>query len=189
MSEKVGMTGSHKFKQLILYLAAKSEGDQSFGATKLNKLLFYSDFLAYLTTGSPISGQTYQKLSYGPAPKSLVPVLREMQDEQLCIERERAHFGKTQRQVVPLVEPDLSCFTAKEVDIVHEVLSELRHSSASEVSELSHRFIGWQAAAEGEEIPYETALLAGSPLPPTEAELELCEQLARECGDLSDHPA
>lgn len=178
------VTKTHKFRQLILYLATKSEGDPSFGATKLNKLLFFSDFLAYVEGGEPITGQKYQKLSYGPAPKSILPVLRDMQSEGLCIERERVHYGNPQRQVIPLVEPNLECFTAREIDIVNEILSQLRNSNATDVSELSHRFIGWQAAAEGEEIPYETALLGGTPLPPTEAELAFCEKLARERGDL-----
>ena len=34
-----------KFRELILYIAQESEGDPNFGATKLNKILFFCDFL------------------------------------------------------------------------------------------------------------------------------------------------
>jgi hypothetical protein len=36
-----------KLRELILYVSTLSKDDDNFGATKLNKLLFYADFLAY----------------------------------------------------------------------------------------------------------------------------------------------
>ena len=54
-----------KFRELILLIAVKSEGDSYFGETKLNMLLFYIDFLSYLELGLPITGQKYQKLAWG----------------------------------------------------------------------------------------------------------------------------
>ena len=33
-----------KFRELILNISEQSEGDSTFGAVKLNKLLFYIDF-------------------------------------------------------------------------------------------------------------------------------------------------
>jgi hypothetical protein len=42
---EVGMD-DRKMKELILYLASKSEDDPRFSSTKLNKLLFYCDFEA-----------------------------------------------------------------------------------------------------------------------------------------------
>jgi len=35
-----------KFQELLLYVAARCEGAPTFGATKLNKILFFADFLA-----------------------------------------------------------------------------------------------------------------------------------------------
>ena len=45
-----------RFRELILYCALKSETHRFFGATKLNKCLFYADFLAYRALGSSITG-------------------------------------------------------------------------------------------------------------------------------------
>jgi hypothetical protein len=35
--------------ELMLYIAKKSQFDQNFGSTKLNKILFYADFVSYAT--------------------------------------------------------------------------------------------------------------------------------------------
>src|SRR5258708_19742785 len=60
-----------KLAELILFISERSEGDPRFGAGKLNKLLFYSDFGAYRLFGKSITGQQYQNLSNGPAPRRL----------------------------------------------------------------------------------------------------------------------
>lgn len=54
------LEGTDKLRELVLYVCTASEGDESFGSVKLNKLLFYSDFLSYLQHGIPITGQEYQ---------------------------------------------------------------------------------------------------------------------------------
>jgi hypothetical protein len=69
-----------KMKELILYISQKCADDAKFGATKLNKILYFSDFLAYAYHGSPITGFEYQKLPNGPAPRRLVPVREQLME-------------------------------------------------------------------------------------------------------------
>ncbi len=57
-----------KFRELFLYIAESCAEDPRFGAVKLNKILYYADFEAYRRLGEPITGDTYRKLSEGPAP-------------------------------------------------------------------------------------------------------------------------
>lgn len=64
-------TYERKMRELALYLTAKSEKDLHFSPAKLNKLLFYCDFVAYLQLGCSITGYSYQKLPSGPAPKAI----------------------------------------------------------------------------------------------------------------------
>jgi hypothetical protein len=170
-----------KFRELILHIARESERDEHFGATKLNKILFYSDFWAYRKLGRSITGQQYQKLDKGPAPRRLLPVVRRMEARGECVVAEREYFGRTQKILLARREPELSLFSGAEIAIVHQVLARLAGLSATDVSELSHQFIGWQLAGEGEDIPYSTALL-GQPRPPTPAEIEYGERLAEELG-------
>jgi hypothetical protein len=157
-----------KFKELILYVADKCEDDPNYGAIKLNKIMFYSDFLAYLQFNKPITGAEYIALEHGPAPKMLAPIREQMQADNEIAIRERERFGKTQVRVVPLREPDLSQFEAREVALVDEVISVFCGANASLLSEYSHLERGWQVAEYKETIPYQTAFLSASDMTPTD---------------------
>ncbi len=169
-----------KFAELILYIARRSEGDPSFGATKLNKILFFSDFVAYRKSLRPITGATYQKLPYGPVPRELPSVKQELEASGDATEVERDYFGRKQRCMVTRREPRLGRFTGEEIAIVGDVIAELRNLDASGSSEISHEFIGWKYANLGEEIPYETALLTFGTL--TQKDIEIGRSLARKYG-------
>ena len=178
----------HKFKELILYIAEKSEGDRTFGATKLNKILFYSDFLAFLELGKAITWHRYQRLENGPAPIALLPVQAEMEEAREIARVPRVYRGRTQKVTLALREPDLKVFTAQEIAIVTEVIEALWNKNASEVSELSHQFLGWKAARLGEEIPYDIALIQLRK--PTEAERAFGMQFEEAANEwLSRHDA
>ncbi len=168
-----------KLKELIVYLAKRSADDAFFGATKLNKLLFFSDFLAYGQLGAPITGATYQRLKWGPAPRQLLPIQRAMQREGSVVVKRESAF--TPDKTMPLREADLSLFTPQEIAIVDEVLTALKDDNATMVSERSHRFsVGWQVAGDQEEIPYETVFLYGGDVHP--AAIERGRQLAVDQG-------
>jgi hypothetical protein len=63
-----------KFRELLVYVASRLQGDRSGGATKLNKVIFFADFAHVRRTGAPITGAEYQKLEHGPAARRLRPV-------------------------------------------------------------------------------------------------------------------
>ena len=151
---------NEKMRELILYICARSEEDPRFGATKLNKILFYSDFLAYQRLGESITGDQYQKLENGPAPRHLVPIRDKMEQKQELVVRKREYHGFVQNQTVALRMADLSDFTGEQIAIVDEVIKALWKKSAKDVSEMSHHFAGWQLANLREDIPYAIALVA-----------------------------
>lgn len=157
-----------KMKELILYISDRCENDPTFGAVKLNKILFFSDFLACRYFGTPITGQEYQALPQGPAPRRLLPLREELIREQKLFLKERQFFGYEQRKPIACVPPSLDRFTPQEIDIVNRVIEVLADKTASEVSELSHQFPGWSLADMGETIPYAVAHVSSSP--PTESE-------------------
>ena len=153
------LAGTEKMRELVLHVCTASEGDEAFGSIKLNKLLFYSDFLCYLQHGVPMTGQEYQKLKNGPAPRLMLPLLNDMQASAQLALAERRYFGRTQKKPVALREADLSAFSAQEIALVDHVLRAFQSHNGAEISELSHGFPGWQLAEEGETIPYPSALL------------------------------
>jgi hypothetical protein len=171
--------GRQKFKELILYVAQESEGDSTFGVTKLNKILFFCDFLSYRAYGESITGQRYFKLTFGPAPRALVPVVNELVEEGACIKVKRSHFGLPQEKIIAAREANLEVFRAKEIALVDFVLRQLRDNDATQVSDLSHQFVGWRLAGEKEDIPYETVFL-GDPqkVTLTEEEIRYAQELS-----------
>jgi hypothetical protein len=148
-----------KIEELILFVATRSENDPFFGATKLNKILFFAEFLAYAKFGKAITGHAYMRLSKGPVLKAMMPVQNRMVENKLLAVRERDHFGKTQKRVVPLRDANLKVFSSEEIAVVTEVIDALRKNNAKGVSSLSHKFGGWKLAQDKETIPYEMALV------------------------------
>jgi hypothetical protein len=170
-----------KFKELMLYAADKSKADGHFGATKLNKILFFSDFLSYGRTGTPVTGATYQKLEKGPAPKQLKPIAREIVSEKSGMFIKRPWFNYTQTVLIPLRPANRHRFSVEELDLVDDVIRNLAPYNASETSELSHdRSEAWQIADIGEVIPYEAVFL--STRKPTSVDVSRAQELARKYG-------
>ena len=148
-----------KFREMILLIARRSDGDPSYGATKLNKLLFFADFSAYRLFGRSMSGARYQKLDRGPAPRELISVRERMVKDGLVVELTRDYFGNLQKRLTPIDEPTIAALSGKEVALLDEIIRSYREANASDTSEISHQFPGWKYALPGEDIPYETSLL------------------------------
>ncbi len=55
-----------RMQELILYIASRYAGDDRFGVTCLNGVLFWADFEQFRRAGRPITGETYIKLDHGP---------------------------------------------------------------------------------------------------------------------------
>jgi hypothetical protein len=165
-----------KFSELVLYIAQESADDPYFGATKLDKILYYSDFNAYRRLGQSITGADYYRHRDGPIP-TIFPVIRDalVENGDARIE-ERPYFNGTQKRVVPLRGPDLSTFSPDEIEIVDEVIGELWLKNAREVSDLSHLEFGWLTTPDRELISYRTAWIGADPL--TAEQIEACLVLA-----------
>ncbi len=149
-----------KFKELVVYIATRCKGDPAFGTVKLNKLLFFSDFLAYAELEEPITAAEYIKLEYGPSPKNMLPIREEMESLGEITVSRQSHYGYPQDRIIPRRDPDLSAFTGDELKLVERVIEGFRNDNATQLSNLTHHFPGWQSAATREVIPYEAIFLS-----------------------------
>lgn len=161
---------SLKMRELVLYIAEKSISDQRFGAVKLNKLLYYSDFYAYRVLGSSITGAKYQRLQEGPAPRQFLTVRDSLLDDGSAVLEERPFFTQTQQRLVPRRPVRPGVLSEAERRLVDEVIENLWWKTGREVSEMSHQEPGWKVVTEGETIPYETAWLSADPLSQAQVE-------------------
>lgn len=158
--EPMGAKNEHrKLRELILYVASRLHLHPKFGATKLNKILFFSDFIAYAEFGKSITNETYWRLPMGPAPKLFVQIRQQMEkDGDIVCYSVKTRSGRQDR-IVHKRQPKMSEFGPEQISIVEQVIEELKDKDATEVSDLSHEFIGWKIVGEKEDIPYESVFL------------------------------
>lgn len=168
-----------RLRELILYIAYRCDQHPRFGATKLNKILYYSDFTSFARYGEPITGADYMKLPNGPAPVRLVPIREDMVAKKEIVIGSRTYTLGVQKRIVALRDANLDTFKARDIALVDEVINALLDRSAQEVSDLSHG-IAWKIAGEREVIPYEAILLAEPLLRPQD--IEEAHQLIRKYG-------
>jgi len=148
-----------KLGELILYIALACQHHNKFGAIKLNKILFFSDFISYLRHGQPITGAQYMRKHAGPVPVRLVPVRENLERSRSIAVVHRRMMPFVQHRIVALREPDWSLFRPEQIALVDWVVNSLKVFSADAVSRLSHQK-AWQIARDGEIIPYSAVLLS-----------------------------
>lgn len=132
-------------------------GKQGVFATKLNKLLFYTDFKAQKDLWRPISNLCYERLPYGPVPSKyrLLYAWLEQQGTLQAVEEVVGDVAGTRLMAVG--EPDKNCFDEEELGIIFGIKRHFERTSASEISEISHRENAWLDTAPGALISYEHA--------------------------------
>jgi hypothetical protein len=168
---------SRKFKELILYFSKRGiDEGLVIGSTKLNKLLFFTDFRAYAELGEPVTGARYQKLKRGPAARELLPIRTEMLSDREVRFRGRSDDDLND-VLVPISEPDPLVLSEDERRIADAVFEELRSFNATASSDYSHlKSAGWKVVRLKDDIPYESVFVVTDP-PPAEA-IELGRELA-----------
>lgn len=146
----------NKFKELVLYICARADREE-LGHVKLNKILWLSDVGRYVKTGAPITRELYIKQEFGPVANHLPPTLEELQAEHKLVIREDQSHLYPKKEYIALAEPDLSYFSAQEIDLVNQMIDLVcKKHTAESISSFSHNLI-WQLAEIGEEIPYPAA--------------------------------
>ncbi len=169
-----------KLRELILYVSKLSEDDPGFGATKLNKLLYFADFEAYRRFGRSITGCEYMGLEQGPVPRHLFPVRDKLVERRDLVIIPQKRQGYTQQRPFALRPAELACFEPRDIDLIHEVVQECRTMNAREIADASHD-IKWRVVGTDRgDFPYNLAFL-------TERRIEASDSrrtaaLAREYG-------
>lgn len=168
-----GITDDRKFEELILYVAERSQADETFGAVRLQKTLFRADFRAFALLGKSITGQMYQRLGNGAAALDYKPAETRLIDANAAVVEPRGQ----QKRVVPLRKAKMTRFSDAEIEIADEAIKFFYGKTAKQSSDWAHEFVGWRVAEDKERIPYETIFLA-NPRPLTVKEQERAGMLA-----------
>jgi antitoxin SocA-like protein len=149
-----------RLRELILYIADKSVPDECYGAIKLNKILYFSDFGAYLERGKPITGTEYMGLPQGPVPRRFVTAREHLLGRGDIVVRKQPFKGKVQDRIIALRDANLDLFTGWEVSYVDEVIARFWGRPAREMSALSHDRVWRLAGTEKGAIPYQAVFIS-----------------------------
>lgn len=152
---------SDKFKAMVHLIVASCDDDpHRLGATKLNKICWYSDSCAYRGTGAAITIERYVKRDRGPVPNSMLHALRELEAEGKILVRISDHPIFKKRLYFSLKKPDTSSLSDDEAEIIKFFTKEIcDNHTANSISALSHDVI-WEAARDGETMPLYATLVA-----------------------------
>jgi len=148
-----------KLEESVLYFVSRVE--HAF-KTKLNKLLWYADFLSYRTSSRSITGSAYVAATHGPVPRNYDLLLGEMVRKGL-IRATEVEFpnGTCGELLEPSRDPNMSLFNGVEQACMGKVVREFRYFTASDIRKRSHSEKAYEATYEEEGqwngIPYSLA--------------------------------
>lgn len=141
-----------RLKNLLLYVLGQM--GETF-QTKMNKVLFYIDFLSYRERGMAISGLAYQAIEFGPVPQRWDRVYSAFDEVQ---EQLRLVQGQECMSLMAGGEADMSAFTEAEMAVIDEVCGKLKDLTPRAVSKLSHEETAWKEhVGKPETIPFSEA--------------------------------
>ena len=171
-----------RLRELMLFVADRCQDDPNFGATKLNKVLFYCDFYAFAKLGKSVTGIPYNKLQYGPVPTGAESTRRKMvQDEDVLMTLEGYSPFRTER-MIPRRPADLNLFSGPEIALVDGIIDALSDATGSQLRDMSHGK-AWQAVGLHQAIPYEAVFLSDQPY--TEEDIARAHELVA-LGEIDD---
>jgi len=146
-----------KLAATVHYVISRCRPDD-LGATKLNKILWFSDVAYYERYGKSITDDDYVKGQFGPVPKHVPAAIRELEETDVIVTREVDYYGKPKKEFWSLQEPDISSFDPNAVAIIDRMIEWIcfNHTAGS-ISDRKHDLL-WESAEMGEAIPLGAAL-------------------------------
>jgi len=145
-----------KFKEVLLYVLEKVGARPQIGETAIYKLLYFIDFDYYEKYEEQLIGARYIKNHYGPTPVEFKDIVQNMEEKGEIEKIRSKYFQYEQKKYLPRRSPDLAALSAKELNLVDDVLNRLGNKNAKELSDYSHGDVPWKSHKEGEVIDYES---------------------------------
>lgn len=145
-----------KFKEVLVYILNQVGSRPNIGETVVYKLLYFIDFDYYEKYEEQLVGATYIKNHFGPTPVEFKTIVERMIGDGDIVRVKSEYFKHPQTKYLPTRDPDLGVLSARELEMINEVLDRLAHMNATQISEYSHGDVPWISTADGKPIDYES---------------------------------
>jgi len=127
-----------KIKNVLLYFIEKSHG---VFITKMNKLLFYTDFLSYRVSGKGMTGLRYKAIQHGPVPVRWDRIYSFYDDiHQEIVQLSNDREGT---MLISNLSPVMADFSDEELEILRTVYERFKKETPTQISETSHQEEAW----------------------------------------------
>ncbi|MDP3831841.1 MAG: DUF4065 domain-containing protein [Ignavibacteriaceae bacterium] len=140
-------TSFEKFANMVIYFL-----QNAFLVTRLNKFLFYADFLNYKHSGFSISGYNYAAIPLGPVPQDYKTVYDLIEEHNfISTVRYETEYDTTEK-FVQTKDFDSSLFTQLELESLELVKQKLSPLKTKTIIDMSHEEPGWLANKDKKEL-------------------------------------
>jgi len=146
-------TSSVKLTEMLVFFA----GQPMMWRTKLNKVLFYADFLHCKQHGVPISGALYEHMQFGPVPSDFYGLQAALVADRSIDEVPEDEGECTGTVFAARRQADERVFSAEELETMRFVAEYFAGWSASRIMRYSHAEPAWVETVDREVIPYSYA--------------------------------
>lgn len=163
LSEKLGRyepdiwSGYKKFDISKLFNAILYFCKEGVLKTKLNKLLFYSDFKHFKEYSVSITGSRYAHLPDGPVPDNFELLFGTMMHEEKLIRVEEETYDTADyvgEIFFSLKDPNLSAFTESELRVFFAVNDRFKGMGSKAIRDFSHEEKGYKDTENSKLISY-----------------------------------
>lgn len=166
VSDKTGMRGFDYRRYAAAVICLCTELGSVY-RTKLNKLLFYADYLAFKHYTRSVTGTAYRKIQFGPVPEHYLALEEALEaDDFIQVEERETNDGTTNRiSPGPAASNVLSVLSEEEQAVLSFVADEFRWLSTTTLSERSHKEDAYIQTEDKQIISYEYAATLSLSLP------------------------
>jgi transcriptional regulator with XRE-family HTH domain len=127
----------------ISHMIVFFSSDSQTWTTKLNKLLFYCDFLAFKNSGFGISGLDYRAIKFGPVPAKYETLYSSLGEGELLTRKFEESGGYEGSYFVPRLTFNELLFDQFELEIMRKVSGQFKFHNVKEMIDISHTEQGW----------------------------------------------
>ena len=136
-------TALDKLASLVTFFIQNSNPEFN-DKLKLNKQLFYTDFLHYKNVGASISGLSYRAIPYGPAPSNYDNIYAYLENEGVISSQfVKLSNGGVKEVFVSNFDFDKKKFSEQEQNSICMIIEKFKNIPTWDVVELSHSEKAW----------------------------------------------
>jgi uncharacterized phage-associated protein len=130
-----------KLTEMVVYFSEQIQPVK----TKMNKLLFYSDFTMFKQSCFSISGARYKAINLGPVPNNYQSIFEYLANNKIIdiitTEYPNGYIGE-QFKANRTFKAEL--FSEKELEVLNKVVTAFKQTRANEIVEISHLEEAWK---------------------------------------------